>query len=256
MDVTEDEDSSNKSFAKNTTATNFIPGLMSQSTLEEETAESILDMHCSRIWSSSQHTPSRSPGRQSPFAKSPERAAGQNSGRSRKLQHSANVAAEVAAVASTMANTSFPRLHHRGKKDIAGALSRSFDNAGVVGETKETYRHIHYHHHHHHPRESGNKQRAIEDAPRDLSSSFWRTEPIGGDHRGRTNAKKAVGRKNSDSSSNIDSGISMVYETDSTHVIPPINWNDPSSEKYEVFTFLFSAHVSCSVPFLIYNQSL
>ena len=221
-----DEDLVNKSFAKNTTAA-FIP-LMSQSGLEEETAESILDHHCSRIWSSSHQTPSRSPGRQSPHAKSPDRI-GVVRPKTKQVQHSASVAAEVAA-ASTMANISFPRPHHRSKKDPS--LSKSFDSG--MGEEKgllmrgETHRHIHHHHHHHHSRDLSNKQRLEFEAQQ--GSVYWR-EPSGFEHsRGRTSAKKGVVRKSSDASSNIDSGISMVYEADSTRVVP--NWNNPSSEKY------------------------
>ncbi|XP_076453892.1 axin-1-like [Babylonia areolata] len=220
-----EEEVANKSFAKNTTAA-FIP-LMSQSGLEEENAESILDHHCSRIWSSSQHTPSRSPGRQSPLTKSPDRIATPRP-KTKQVQLSASVAAEAAA-ASTMANISFPRSHHRSKKDPS--LSKSYDSG--MGEDKgmvmrgETHRHIHHHHHHHHSRDIGNKQRLEIEAQQ--GTVFWR-EPSGFEHsRGRTSTKKCVVRKSSDASSNIDSGISMVYETDSSHVVP--NWNNPSSEK-------------------------
>lgn len=232
MESIVEDDSVNKSFAKNTTAT-FMPGLMSQSGLEEETAESILDLHCSRIWSSSQHTPSRSPGRQS-LTKSPDRG-GQARSKNKPMQYSSSMAADAAA-ASALANMSFPRPHHRGKKDYAAVLSRSFDNGGVTGEDSkgflkgEAYRHMHHNHHHHHSRDLVAKQRTLElEAPQVASSTLWRGEPAGGEHRGRTSTKKSVARKSSDASSNIDSGISMIYETDSTHVVP--NWNNPSSEK-------------------------
>lgn len=213
-----DEEAVNKSFAKNTTAA-FMP-LMSQPGVEEETAESILDHHCSRIWSNS-------PGRQSPHTKSPDRFAGVRP-KTKQVQHSASVAAEAAA-ASTMANFSFPRFHYRKKEP---SLSRSFDSG--MGEEKgmlmkgETHRHIHHHHHHHHPRDLSTKQRLELEVQQ--GSIYWQ-DPPGFEHsRGRTSAKKGVVRKSFDASSNIDSGISMVCETDSTRVVP--NWNNPSSEKY------------------------
>ena len=249
----------NKSFSTaskhNTTATTaaatFIP-LMAQSGLEEETAESILDLHCSRIWSSSHQTPSRSPSRQSPprTAKSPERLGGLGLGPSRSAlkakqasalplppqQSSSSEAAAASASSAMLGNVSFPRAHHRSKKEPS--LSKSFDS-GMGSEEKgllmrgETHRHIHHHHHHHHSRDVSSKQR-LELEAQQQGGVYWR-EPSGfvaqEQHgRGRTSAKKGVVRKSSDASSNIDSGISMVYETDSTRVVP--NWSNPSSEKY------------------------
>ena len=224
-----------ESFAKNTTAA-FI---LSQSGLEEENAESILDHHCNRIWSSSHHTPSRSPGRQSPLHKSPDRTATPRS-KTKQAQLSASVAAE--AVAASAIGHSFPRPHHRSKKDPT--LSKSYD-AGIVEEKVmrgETHRHIHHHHHHHHSREISNKQRL--ELETQQGGVFWR-EPSGFEYsRGRTNTKKSVVRKSSDAGSNIDSGISMMYETDSSRVVP--NWNNPSSEKY-VDSHLFYVYVHACV---------
>ncbi|KAK7111768.1 axin-1-like [Littorina saxatilis] len=223
VEVVEDE-SMNKSSAKNTTAA-FIPQMLP----DEESAESILDQHCSRIWSSSHHTPSRSPGRHSPHAKSPDRInTTLRTPKAKQVQHSATVAAEAAAAATAVGNVSFPRSHHRNKKDAS--LSKSFDSG--MGEEKgllmrgETHRHIHHHHHHHHSRDLSSKQRLeLEQG----NSVYWRDQTSFEHSRGRTNTKKGVPRKSSDASSNIDSGISMVYEADSARVVP--NWNTPSSDK-------------------------
>ncbi|KAK7482315.1 hypothetical protein BaRGS_00026443 [Batillaria attramentaria] len=161
------EEEINVSYAKNTTTTSIIP-LMSQSGMEEETAESILDQHCSRIWDNSlHHTPSRSPGRQSPRTKSPDRTFARP--KTKVVPPSAMGASSTPA---TM-NTSFPRSY-RSKKDPI--LSKSYDSG--MGEEPMVVR--------------------------------------GETHR-------------SDASSNIDSGISMMYEAESTRVVP--NWNNPSSEK-------------------------
>lgn len=213
------EEEVNVSFAKNTTATSIIP-LIPQSGLEEETAESILDQHCSRIWDNSlHHTPSRSPGRQSPRAKSPDHTFARPKAKAPQAVPSSGAGAAAAL------NASFPRSY-RGKKDPT--LSKSYDS-GMGEETMlvrgETHRHIHHHHHHHHGNISS-KQR-IEIEAQQTSVIY---QSAGFEHgRGRTTSVKKSGvRKSSDAGSNIDSGISMVYESES-RVVP--NWNNPSSEK-------------------------
>lgn len=212
------EEEINVSFAKNTTATSIIP-LMPQPGMEEETAESILDQHCSRIWDSLQQTPSRSPGRQSPKTKSPERPSSRPKS---KVQQQSALTAGVLSTSAAV-NTSYSRSS-RAKKDPT--LSKSYDS-GMGEETMlvrgETHRHIHHHHHHHH-REISSKQRLELEAQQ---SSMIYPSTFGHGH-GRT-MKKTVGRKSSDASSNIDSGISMMFESDSTRVVP--NLNNPSSEK-------------------------
>lgn len=211
------EEEVNASFAKNTTA---IMPLMSQPGLEEESAESILDQHCSRIWDNSlHHTPSRSPGRQSPRTKSPDRSF------ARPKSRGAQPGSAAANAASASANASFSRSY-RAKK--GPTLSKSYDSG--MGEEPvlnlvqgETHRHIHHHHHHHH-RELSSKQRL------ELEQNSLLYQSASFEHgRGRTSMKKSVVRKSSEASSNIDSGISVMFEPDSARVVP--NWNNPSSEK-------------------------
>ncbi|PVD39047.1 hypothetical protein C0Q70_01674 [Pomacea canaliculata] len=222
------EENVNISFAKNTTATSFILSLPS----EEETAESILDQHCSRIWASSHHTPSRTPGRMSPHSKSPDRTFARP--KAKVMQQTVNTAASAAAVAVLSVNTSFQRSYHRSNRREPTGLSKSFDSG--VGDDKnpvvrgEMHRHIHHHHHHHHSRDISGKQR-MELETQQINMAYWREGSTCVDHsRGRTtNVKKNVVRKGSDASSNIDSGINMGFDRDSSRVVP--NWNNPSSEK-------------------------
>lgn len=192
--------------------------MMSGSGLEEETAESILDQHCSRIWASSHHTPSRSPGRQSPHNKSPDRS----------FARPKTKLGQQSISTTTAVNASFSRIH-RSKKDFT--LSKSFDSG--MGDDKTTvvrpemHRHIHYHHYHHHSREISSKQRLELEVQQ--NSSYWREGSTNFDHgRGRTNTKKSNMRKSSDAGSNIDSGIS-TFDSESTRIVP--NWSNPSSEK-------------------------
>ncbi|XP_041362836.1 axin-1-like [Gigantopelta aegis] len=223
-ECTEENVSMTTSFShKNTTATSIMP-IMSTSAIEEETAESILDQHCSRIWANSNHhTPSRSPGRHSPQSKSPDRLC-------RKLQSQT-----LPVVASAGGHSRRKRV----TKDFVSSLSCD----SGVGEDKcemETHRHIHHHHHHHHP--SGIRtQQQIEIEAQNLTMGYWVgdkppgsasrsfSEAYTAGDRGRT-SKKASARKGSDTSSYVDSGISSVaLDKDSIPRMP--NWNDPASEK-------------------------
>lgn len=222
------EEKLTSSFAKNTTSSSII-SLLPRAP-EDENAEAILEEHCSRIWASSNHhTPSRSPGRHSPQSQSPERSAAV-----RKLSQT-----QPALVKPGHGRTT----SHR-KRDNREFIS-SFSCDSGVGEEKasylcgtETHRHIHHHHHHHHPF-----------SPRELTSSKWLeiearysmdywkegasrsfSEYPRGAKKEEASAKgrkhaKGNGRKGSDASSNIDSGISMAES------LPPINWSDPTSEK-------------------------
>ncbi|GFN86855.1 axin-1 [Plakobranchus ocellatus] len=269
----------NTSSAHNTSAS-FIPLMRPPSGLEEETAESILDQHCSRIWaSSSHHTPSYSPpgGHHSPPP-----LPGKAETRKKLIAAAANTSTSSASAFSSGVfsggqSLSFgpsPRSYHHKKRGAsAGAVeflaqsssSQSFDS-GLLEERSlillgtETHRHIHHHHHHHHSGSSSSKKgsglveveahshawrttgSAADMQPQNLSSDFAMPEYAG---RGRTSARKSgLGggggggggsssialRKASDTSSNIDSGISVMFDKDSVRVPP--NWSsNPANEK-------------------------
>lgn len=180
---------------KDLSSTSLLP-LMTSAVLDEDNPDSILEEHCSRIWESSVgQTPSRSPGRHSPpngDHRSHDRSRSKNQSQPSLPSH---------------------KQIHRKRPDFYS----SFDSG--MGEDKpalETHRHIHHHHHHHHP---SSKSRAF---PEYDSQKLY----TGSDFdRGRT-ARKSGKCKHSDTSSNIDSGISMIES------IPPMpNPNDPSTEK-------------------------
>ena len=234
-----------------TASTSMMP-MMSTSVvvaMEEETAESILDQHCSRIWANStHHTPSRSPGRHSPpQSKSPDRLC-------RKLQSQSLPLSSAAAAGGGGGAGAGGGGGHSRRKRVSKDFVSSLSCDSGVGEDKcelETHRHIHHHHHHHHP--SGIRtQQQIEIEAQNLTMGYW----VGGEapgagggvggggasasrsfaegysvaaDRGRT-SKKASARKGSDASSYVDSGISSVaLDKDSIPRMP--NWNDPASEK-------------------------
>lgn len=181
---------------KDLSSTSLLP-LMTSAVLDEDNPDSILEEHCSRIWESSVgQTPSRSPGRHSPpngDHRSHDRSRSKNQSQPSLPSH---------------------KQIHRKRPDFYS----SFDSG--MGEDKpalETHRHIHHHHHHHHP---SSKSRAF---PEYDSQKLY----TGSDFdRGRP-ARKSGKCKHSDTSSNIDSGISMIES------IPPMpNPNDPSTEKW------------------------
>ncbi|CAL1527279.1 unnamed protein product [Lymnaea stagnalis] len=216
------------SFSKGNTPATLIP-LMRPSVMEEETAESILDQHCSRIWaSSSHHTPSYSPpGHQSPpHSKSPDR---HKDARKKAIPGPAAVP-----------NPYMARGYHKRRDFSTVSYDSGIENSNLILCGTETHRHIHHHHHHHHSsRESSSKKTQVEveaqtcglspwrgDNPANLSADYAAGDCAG---RGRTNLRKSACsalRKTSDTSSNIDSGVSGM---DSVKI--PANWINPTSEK-------------------------
>ncbi|RUS77719.1 hypothetical protein EGW08_014507, partial [Elysia chlorotica] len=264
----------NTSTAHNTSAS-FIPLMRPP---DEETAESILDQHCMRIWASSHHTPSYSPpgGHHSP-PPLPGKADAR-----KKL-----IAAVAAANTSSTSTNSFtggvigqplpfgssPRSYHHKKRGasagaaefLAQSSSQPFDS-GILEDRNlillgtETHRHIHHHHHHHHS-SGGSKKGTSALVDVDASGHSWRTSSSAPDAaqtqslssdismleyagRGRSSTRKsgvggggsggglsnsALRNKSLDTSSNIDSGISVMFDKDSVRV--PANWNsDPANE--------------------------
>lgn len=232
----------NTSAAHNTSAS-FIP-LMRPS--EEEPAESILDQHCMRIWpwASSQHTPSYSPpgGHHSPPP-----LPGKSDARKKLMAANTSSTSSNSFTGGVIGQpVSFgpsPRgYHHKNDRNLI-----------LLGT--ETHRHIHHHHHHHHSSggSSGKKGNstmvevdahghswrttglAAEGQAQNLSSDFTVPEFAG---RGRSSTRKSgsgigssgVLRKSSDTSSNIDSGISIMFDKDSVRV-PPIWSSNPANEK-------------------------
>ncbi|KAK6187750.1 hypothetical protein SNE40_005707 [Patella caerulea] len=204
-----EEEKMSSSMVKNTTASFNIPFIPSNSVIEDETAESILDQHCSRIWASSSH---HTPSGHSPPNKSPTVAR-------KKFNQS------LPATGTGSSGIHSRSLQHR-KRDCLSSLSC---DSGVGDEKsgKETHKHIHHHHHHHHqPRTSKTR---MEKEAQHASMSCW-TDALGQGNRSVTSKKKASKCvKSSDSSSYIDSGISTVYDKES---LPPMpNLMDPTSSK-------------------------
>lgn len=209
-------------------STSFIP---LPSSIEEETAESILDQHCSRIWeSSAHHSPSYSPPR-SPPHRSPDRH--------KEARKKAALPAAVSAPAAYIT-----RGGHK-KRDF---VTYDPEDHNLILCGTETHRHIHHHHHHHHSsRDASFKKTHVELESQTCGASSWRTENgqnlsadfPGGDHagRGRVSARKngsSVVRRSLETSSNVDSGISLMG---SVKVTP--NWSNPTSEKYVLFIRVF-----------------
>lgn len=209
------------------TSASFIP---IPSANEEENAESILDEHCQRIWkSSTQHTPSHSP----PGALSPPH--------SRSPDRHKDFRKKFTALPASASGGYSARGYHK-KRDF---VSCDIGDRNLIVCGTETHRHIHHHHHHHHStRDSSSKKVEVEGQ---TCSIPWRTD-IGQNpaadfanqdysNRGRTCARKIDNsfiRRGSESSCNIDSGISMM---ESVKIQP--NWLNPTSEKYVVCTHFF-----------------
>ncbi|CAG5126334.1 unnamed protein product, partial [Candidula unifasciata] len=197
-------------------SSSFIP---LPSATEEETAESILDQHCLRIWkSSTHHTPSHSPPHSPPHSKSPDR---HKDARRKTLAVSTSSAAYG------------PRGYHK-KRDF---ISYDLDDRNLIVCGTETHRHIHHHHHHHHSSRDSFKKSIAEMEAQTCGISSWRTDPVpnvatdfcSADYsRGRAGNRKidTAIRECSETSSNIDSGISMMES-----VKMPPNWNNPTNEK-------------------------
>ncbi|CAG5114634.1 unnamed protein product [Candidula unifasciata] len=215
------EERSVTTFAKANTSASFMP---LSTTMEEETAESILDQHCSRIWESSNHdTPSYSPPRpSSPPYRSPDR---HKDLRSKALVHPPGLSPAAYA----------PRSSHKKREFVTYDID---DRSMLVSGTTETHRHIHYHHYHHH-RDSLKKAHVDYDT-QTSGVSAWRTENLQNisselpnpyyANRGRTHTRKNssnVLKKTSDSCSNFDSGISVMDSVKTASM----NWGHPASEK-------------------------
>lgn len=193
--------------------------------MDEESAESILDQHCSRIWaSSSHHTPSYSPTGSPPHSKSPDR-------------HQRKKTIGLSASVSTP-NAYSSRAYHKKRDFSSVSYDSGIENCNLIVGT-ETHRHIHHHHHHHHSaRESSNKKNLVEVE----AQTTWRADNPSNTSdypdnagRGRTSVRKSnVLRKTCETSSNIDSGISGMES-----VKLASNWNNPTSEKYVYFISLF-----------------
>ena len=209
---------------------------------DDDNAQSILEDHCSRIWEgSNDQTPSRSPPGSH---RSPDR-----NGSFRGI------------IAGPTPNTSginlFGRTHHKRKeKDNfsssgSNILSTMSYDSGMGDDHSGIYHHHsdhkHVHHHHHHHMIGGGKDRssmkqAEYEARRHLAycrsdpnmQARGHSEPLIGDlgdpmARGRPrDIRTRSAKKTSDSSSNIDSGVSLHYDI-SPHQVP--NANDPSNEK-------------------------
>ena len=214
---------------------------------EEDNAQSILEQHCSRIWEgSNDQTPSRSPpgGHRSP----------DRSGSFRGLS--------AGPTPNTSGINLFGRTHHKRKdkdtfsssgSNVLSTLSYDSgvgeDRSGIYHHHSSDHKHIHHHHHHHvvgsaKDRSSAKhvEYEAQKEARRHLMyyrsdpnmQARGHSEPIPCDisdpiTRGRSrDARRTSAKKTSDSSSNIDSGVSLHYDI-SPHQVP--NANDPSNEK-------------------------
>ncbi len=194
---------------------------------EDENAQSILEEHCSRIWdNSSSQTPSRSPGR------SPDRG-------HRRIP--------------LMGQTPNVAMMKKRKDKDTHLSTLSFDSG--VGEDKsgvyvdqdgQNNKYVYHHHHHHHVgKESKSKQQQIMEYEREAQReaqrrgmTYYTSDPMMRGHsqsghpephsgqtaweeantstRGRSrDAKRSNAKKNSDSSSNIDSGVGLVYDISS-----------------------------------------
>nr|AMY99570.1 axin [Terebratalia transversa] len=178
-------------------------------------AQSILEEHCSRVWdSSAQDTPSRSPGKTTPpREKSPDRGSA------------------TRRTAPSGGPVTVPLLGNKNKgksrndKDHASLLSFDSGLSGVSGEKGSKV--IHHHHHHHHvvrgePRSKTQLERNAQEVSMQLydGESSNSLETV----RQRLPPKGRSTKKGSDTTSNIDSGISTVYEPDTS--IP-----NPNNEK-------------------------
>ncbi|XP_021344757.1 axin-1-like, partial [Mizuhopecten yessoensis] len=207
---------------RNTSSATSMPLMTSAVIMDDDNPNSILEDHVSRIWeSSAQQTPTRSPGQQSPSLK--------RSAADRKSSANPN---QTMPLPNTLPSAVHNKSFHKKRPDYHS----SFDSG--MGEEKpnvETHRHIHHHHHHHHSRDPKSKtyieieaQQHVSCWPGDANSSA-RGQGSGNSEttdRGRTTRR--ANRKHSDTSSNIDSGISMI-ESISPMAVP--NAMDPSTEK-------------------------
>ncbi len=231
---------------------------------EEDNAQSILEEHCSRIWDgSNDQTPSRSPpgGRHSPKSWSPDRS-GSYSRRAPGGPGPTPNTSGISLFSGARGHHKSDRRSHKADNVSVGShflSNKSFDSgmgedrSGLHshhhGDGLDSQRHKHVHHYHHHHHAGGKDVRkqmdyeAQKEAQRRMQyhrsdSNILRghPEPLPGgpsldmlDSRGRSrDTRKTSAKKTSDSSSNIDSGVSLHYDI-SPHQVP--NVNDPSNEK-------------------------
>ena len=209
---------------------------------EEDNAQSILEQHMSRIWQCSNE--------QTPTSRSPP-------GRHRSPDHNGSFRGIVAGpTPNTSGVNIFQRVHHKRKdKDTFSSSGSNIlstmsydsgmgeDRSGIYHHHNSDHKHIHHHHHHH--LVGGSKDRnKVEYDRQGRHMSYYRSdpnmqarghsEPMPGDvgdsfARGRSrDARRTSAKKTSDSSSNIDSGVSLHYDI-SPHQVPIAN--DPSNEK-------------------------
>ena len=219
------------------TAALMAMAVMAERDQGEESAQSILEEHCSRIWDNSA---GQTPNRHSPRSRSPDRA-------HRRMP-------------TSLPGTLMHVKHHKRKeKDHMSTFSYDSgvgdDKSGVYyHEVDSRYKHVHHIHHHHHVSKDRSKQQLEIEAqqrsvlcyeqnihtrgvvPTALVTPPQGAHPAHWEERGRSSdrRKSSSGKKVSDTSSNIDSGISMVYDKPATipqpHQVSGANQN-PNHEK-------------------------
>lgn len=193
-------------------------GALMASAMADQAADpqSILEEHCSRIWDNSNgQTPSRSPGR------SPDRA-------SRRAAQLANTSAP-----SLFSKSMIHHGHKRKDKEMHVSASMLSFDSGVGPEDKASgvhtdpdsslYRH-HHHYHLHKPRYEGDTPRRIPAYHLDPNTSW--EDPNRSRSRDPTK-RPSTKKSSSDSSNNIDSGVS-VYDASPVQVP---NIHHPTNEK-------------------------
>ena len=231
----------------------------------EENAQSILEDHVSRIWDSSTgQTPSRSPGRHSPqhgFLRLPSFIAGPSPNVSANLSY-------VAPVPPTLPPKSYHHKRKEKdlntsnhfmsalsfNSSVGDVVDRSASGVAAGSSAADTSldshsRHVHHYHHHHHVNRAENRsrhQREQEVQPSG-SAAYFRSAPppvatpnVSERHsasmlvredinRQHTRDSKRATAKKLSISSNIDSGIGMLYDAGGSLQMP--NLKDPASEK-------------------------
>ena len=232
---------------------------------DEDNAQSILEEHCSRIWDgSNDQTPSRSPpgGRHSPKSWSPDRSGSY----SRRPPGGPGPTPNTSGISLFSGARGHHKDRRRDKDNVSVGShflsNKSFDSgmgedrSGLHhhhGDGLDSQRHKHVHHYHHHHHAGGKDMRGSKQMDYEAQKEAQRrmqyhrsesnmpirgySEPLPGgtsldmldSSRGRSrDTRRTSAKKTSDSSSNIDSGVSLHYDI-SPHQVP--NVNDPSNEK-------------------------
>ncbi|GAB1610073.1 axin-1-like [Argonauta hians] len=233
--ISESNESEESKNVANAAVSSKLPPLIPIVPIDDELADSILEEHCSRIWeSSAQQTPFRSPGGHSPKPKSPERA-------HRKALVPGMASIPVPALASKV-----HALYKKKEKDLNSMWS--YDSGvgedksvgGGGGHHSQETTIYHHHHHHHHSSREGKSRQQIEHEAQKHSMLCYMGEAVTRNHpdyhlahkdseRGRSHVRKSSVRKHSDASSNIDSGISTIYEKDTLPSV--LNLSAPTTDK-------------------------